>query len=646
MIKKLCCLLFLLLVSLTFSVPSQARTPLVQPGKKTLYQRLVTHPNAKLYSSSTEQTPLREVRTFTVMYIYDQKDGRYEVGVNSTSADGWIAEDTVTVWPQALTMLFTDRISRDPVLFFRDHAAIEATCTSESVAKKVRELMLELQNNPNKTDLPVIASEPFDAQVAENNFYLMPVLNIDNRFQDLKLLEVASIDPGIGEDTFITDESQLKIGFAFVIDTTISMGPYIQQTVDLIRHLYNELEKSPYADKMAFAVVAFRSSLERTPALGYTTKVICDFTTVKDRKILESALENLTEATVSTHDINEDSFAGIHEAADKLSWNNYASRIMLMVSDAGPLGANDPYSATHLTPEALADYLRSKKIYLTTVHVQGAKNHSNHEYAAQMYRTLTMQSDNQASYIAINAKTENQGAKAFHSAANILAQSYGKMLQATATGQFLKVPVIQKKNRTPEEEAERIAASTGYAMQLQFFGNRKEARVPKLVKAWIADADLAKLETQTGSPVLACEPAVLLTKSQLSRLYNQIKLLLQASEEAFLNGEADLFGQIKSAAAQMSRDPKQFELHPERNLAENELLDEVLSDLPYKSFVSSMTQQDWESMSTGSRQNFVGRLKALLARYEEYDKDATHWESFGATNSNDWVYRVPLSMLP
>ena len=184
-------------------------------------------------------------------------------------------------------------------------------------------------------------------------------------------------------------------------------------------------------------------------------------------------------------------------------------------------------------------------------------------------------------------------------------------------------------------------------MQLQFLGNRQRSVAPTVVKAWIADADLAKLEnTAGGAPVLACEPAVLLTKGQLSHLYQQMKLLLQASEEAFLNGDADLFGQIRSAAVQMSLDPKQFELNPERNLAENKLLDEVLLDLPYKSQVSGMTQQDWESMSTGARQSFISRLKALLARYEEYDHDSTHWESFGATNPNDWVYRVPLKMLP
>ena len=92
----------------------------------------------------------------------------------------------------------------------------------------------------------------------------------------------------------------------------------------------------------------------------------------------------------------------------------------------------------------------------------------------------------------------------------------------------------QAKNLTPEEEARRIAASTGYAMQLQFFGNQLKAQAPEIVNAWIADSDMEKLaDHPDDAPLLAVEPAVLLTKGQLSNLYKQLKLLLEGSENAF-----------------------------------------------------------------------------------------------------------------
>ena len=51
-------------------------------------------------------------------------------------------------------------------------------------------------------------------------------------------------------------------------------------------------------------------------------------------------------------------------------------------------------------------------------------------------------------------------------------------------------------------------------------------------------------------------------------------------------------------------------------------------------------------MSIGEQTAFINRLKSRLARYEEYDRDRANWESFGQPNAGDWVYRVPLNMLP
>jgi len=59
-----------------------------------------------------------------------------------------------------------------------------------------------------------------------------------------------------------------------------------------------------------------------------------------------------------------------------------------------------------------------------------------------------------------------------------------------------------------------------------------------------------------------------------------------------------------------------------------------------------MTEDEWYNKSVGEQTQFINRLKSRLARYEEYDRDRANWESFGSPNAGDWVYRVPLSMLP
>lgn len=634
--------------------------PLPQEGKKSVFQRIITHPGAKLYAGPEESAAVvREpLKTFTVMYIYDRQGNRLRVGAGQDKPDGWIDGADSTEWPQAITMVFTDRTGRDPVLFFRDHDALEELCRVNNIESAVKKYNSQVRSNTIASDSPLAASEPPAGAVSEKNFYLMPVLDIDEQFYSHngpRLIEVASINPGAGTGETVSaaepggsSPAEMRTGFVFIIDTSISMRPYIDQTLAMVRSLYDSLEKSPHADKLAFAVVAFRSDTARTPELDYTAKVVCDFTTAKDRQRLEDALASLEEARVSSHDINEDSFAGIREAVDSLAWKDYGGRIMMMVTDAGPIGAGDPSSQTGLSPETLADYLRANKIYLTVLHVKNPRAKSNHAYAEDAYKRLTRQSDNLPSYISLNASTPAKGAAAFKSAGQTLAGEYAKAVSAIAEGRLLPKPAAASPaRRTPEDEARRIAASTGYAMQLQFLGNQNEITAPEIIKAWIADADLTKLAANPGSaPVMAVEPAVLLTKSQLSNLYKQLKLLLAGSEEAFLNGDADLFAQIASASAQMSRDPGQFSLHPDRNLVQNGLLDEVLDGLPYKSTIGAMTRQDWEAMSTGQRDAFIKRIKSLLARYEAYDRDAEHWESFGAANPGDWVYRVPLSMLP
>jgi serine/threonine-protein kinase PpkA len=59
-----------------------------------------------------------------------------------------------------------------------------------------------------------------------------------------------------------------------------------------------------------------------------------------------------------------------------------------------------------------------------------------------------------------------------------------------------------------------------------------------------------------------------------------------------------------------------------------------------------MTERDWYNMNIGQQTEFIYQLKARVASYDEYDKDIDHWGKFGNDNPGDWLYRVPLNMLP
>ncbi len=650
-------------LSSSWAYAAEARHPELLPGKKTLYQRVVSHPGAKLYDGPAQTAAVvkDKVKTFTAFYVYARKDNRVEVGVSASKADGWLDASATTVWPQAITMVFTDRMGRAPTLFFREHDELVKTCVDEQLATKMQQYadVLAKKTDP-PANFPVIATEPSDGAVSTKNFYLLPVLNIDTQFGDkTKLLQVASIDSGLGGNQSGAKDSagagadpsspKLRSGFVFVIDTTISMKPYIDQTLKLIRNIYDELEKNPNGEKFAFAVVAFRSSVAKSPKLGYTTQVVCDFKTVKQRKELEDALAKVEEATVSSHAFDEDSFAGVKAAVDSLNWEQFGSRIMLLISDAGPLRESDPTSQTGFSPKILADYLKANNIYLTVVHLKTPLGTKDHEPAQKAYMELSRQADNQASYIGLEATTASKGAAEFDAVGRRLAHGYSNLVSATAEGRFLPAPEkTSTKIASPQDEAARIAESTGYAMQLQFLGTSKGTRAPSVVEAWIADADLERLANDPqAQPVLTVTPAVLLTKTQLSQLREQLNIILQSARQSFYKDDAkNFFQSIQSAAALLSRDPGSFSTTPGKNLAQAGLLGEFLEGLPYQSRVMSLTEEDWYRMSTGEQKDFMSHLSTRIARYDEYDKDNTNWEGFGSPNRNEWVYRVPLDMLP
>ncbi len=639
------------------------RTPLLQEGKKTLYQRVVVHPGASLLADAKADAAVKEkeVKPFSVFYVYDRKDGFDEVGPSSTEPAGWIKADLLTDWPQALTLLFTERSGREPVLFFKDEKSLVAVGKSDNIKARLDELgakIKEAQTGKDVPDLPVLASEPADDQgaVTRSRFYLMPIQSMSEPFEGVKFLQVASIDPGSGpggkpggtgagaNGAGDGKPQNMRTGIVFVIDTTISMKPYIDASLNVVRAAFDDIEKQKLGDSVGFAVVAFRGSTAKNPEVEYTTKIISDFKTLKDRAQLENALAAVQEAKVSTPSFDEDSLAGVKAAVDGLTWDPYQSRVMVLITDAGPLPPGDPSASVRMGPVEMLDYAKAKNIWVTVAHVRSPAGAKDHAYAEKAYRDLTRTSTGSSSYIPIPAPTPERGAKSFASAAKVLAESLTKVVMATSSRTLPPKPKEQAKATTPEEEAARIGDAIGYAVRLDFLGKQKGLRAPSVVEAWIADTDLAALADD--KTVYSVEPAVLLTKNQLSDLQKQLQIIIDQAERTKKTDSKDFFAGILSASAQLARDPAAFSAKPGRNLSQMGVLGEFLDGLPYKSDVMLLTEDDWYRMSVGEQTAFVNRLKSRIARYEEYDKDRSNWESFGAKNPGDWVYRVPLSMLP
>ncbi len=630
--------------------------PLLQEGKTSLFQRVVSHPGAKLLAEpkADAKTVRENVVPFTAFYVFARNGNWLQVGLSAVAPEGWLEAGQATDWNQSLTLLFAPRAGREPVLFFKTEQDLSALCAADDMEKQLDALLAAAARiSPADSgtppaaaaDLPILASEPAGAQgaVSEKRFYLMPILDMKDPFEGVKFLRVASIDPGQYGKGGKGRNGPPKTGIALVIDTSISMKPYIDQSLNVVRRIYDTIEKDKLADKVGFAVVAFRSSTRATPGLEYVAKVVSDFATAKNRKSLEEKLAQAQEAKISSHDFNEDSLAGVYKAVQDLNWAEYSSRLILVITDAGPLKSGDPYASVAMGVNELNDLARQKGIWITVLHIKSPGGVRNHGYAEQNYRALGRLSGQRSNYQAVSAPTPAEGARQFAAVAKTLAEGMVAMVKNTAEGKVMTRPRDEKpQNLTPEQVAARLAATLGYAMQLEYLGRARENQAPSVVNSWIADMDLKRLARHEQSP--SVEVAVLLTKNQLNDLSAQLKAIIDNAERTKKTDSHDFFQGILSASTRMARDPNL----PTRgkSLAELGVLAEFLEGLPYKSDIMLLREEDWYRMSIGEQTAFVNRLKSRLARYEEYDKDRANWESFGQANAGDWVYRVPLSMLP
>ena len=633
---------------------AQQNKPLLISGKRTLYQKVITHPGTKLYALAGDSAKVIEkwIKPFTVFYVYQRVSVNDEpwlkVGLSSTEgAVGWIKGSKASDWNQTLTLVFSERTGRQPALFFKDLKSLQKVAGSPSPGEQAAQLTSQFATIQSKSisppmQFPVLAVEPPEEAVSRERFYLMPIFQALELFEGVKFLEVASIDPGSGR---FPEDIELKTAIVFVIDTTISMKPYIDRTREAVRKIYDAIEKAGLSDKVAFGLVAFRNSTVKTPGVEYVSRVLSDLRDGREREQFEIALAQAQEAKISTHSFNEDAFAGLKMALENLNWSPYLSRLAFLITDAGAIRNDDSFSSSGMNETEIADMAMAKGVKIFAFHLKtpAGRKVNNHLYAEAQYRNLTGHSDPLIGdlYVPIEAAQPAAGVRGFGSVVEGVAAQMVELVRATSRGERLTLP--EKSSGRAEDvvqEAVRKAAILGYAMQLEFLGSRAGVQAPKVVKAWVSDMDLARPDTPTF------KVSVLLTKNQLSDLSQRLKVVLDQAQRTKRTRDRDFFQSILAAVVQMSRDPLQFSRKPDQDLGELGVLAEFLDDLPYRSNIMRLTEEDWYRLSVGEQQAIVNNLKSKIRRYTQIHDDVANWVTFGAEEPGDAVYRVPLSLMP
>lgn len=613
--------------------------PLLMPGKTTLYQRILAKPGAQLLSAPGAATG-EALPAFSVLYVYARRnqDGQSWLQVGAASdgrVQGWIAAEQAADWKQSLVLKFTERSGRAPVLFMQQASDVERLIDRTSQA---RELLLKAQNDPEQVP-QVVALEPTSSAVPQDQFYLMPIFDFREAFdaegQPVQLLNIASIDPGSAaqssaEQPAAATDSGFRTGIVLVVDTSVSMQPYIDRVRQVVSELQSQLQARGELDNVSFGLVGYRNSTARTPGLQYLSKTLVSLEEGSDPQRFLRAAEQVQATTVSSHSFNEDAFAGVMQAVEGMDWSSYGGRLILLVSDAGALRKNDPYSSTLMNEAEVRQAALSKQIKIFALHLRTPAGKANHASAEQQYRVLTADSNPQIGDLYVSVPGGD--VQAFGERVREIGSTFAELAQQVRAQQAPVPPQLSGGTNLATK-----SQAIGYAMHMDFLGRRSASQAPQLVSAWTADRDLSNPSLPT------LQVCVMLTKLQLNDLQQSLKLIVDAARKT-KTSPADFFSEIASASAYMSRDPAA--LRQGANLAQSGVLGEYLDGLPYRSKALSMSQDLWLSLSVAEQEDFIDELESKIRLYETFHNDMANWVSFGNAEPGDALYRVPLSTLP
>jgi serine/threonine-protein kinase PpkA len=413
----------ILLGPVAVDVAAAERQALTMPGKTSLYQRVLTRPGAALRGSPAADAPRgAELSPLSLYYVYERRQvqGSDWVELGTAVADaaaGWLPAGEAIDWRQTLTLAFTRNANREPALFFGDRAALLGLLESEGLVPETERLRATIREGRIPDGFPVIAKEP-DTYVDPNRqFYLLPILGHEQVFLEsglrATLLEVAAVTLQAGAQDLLAQGASdgggptqasdgtaagadYRAGVVFVVDSTSSMGPYIERTRAAVRRIYDRLKGSPLGDALSFGLVAFRDNTEATPGLEYVSRVAATLEDGRDPSGFFARVSRVEAAQVSSRGFNEDAFAGIYDALESIDWRGYAGRFIVLITDAGARDANDPLARTGLGAERLRLLAQDKdqsagggKIAIAALHLLTPEGRQTHRLAATQYRTLT-----------------------------------------------------------------------------------------------------------------------------------------------------------------------------------------------------------------------------------------------------------------
>ena len=265
--------------------------PLLMPGKQSLYQRVLSVPGARIAATAGGEADTAVV-PFTAFYVYarQQQGGSEWIQVGTDrhgSHAGWLPGSDAIEWNHGLTAAFRDPAGHDRVLLFRDSDSLRRLAGQGSL-KTYKRFYDEAVRGQLSDDSPVVAIQPPGYIDIREDFYLVPI----HRYEDVylgsekaRLLQVSSVPLAAGGGDAGNAGSGRRgytAGLVFVVDSTLSMQPYIERTREAVTTIFDTLGEADLLGQVNFGLVAYRDNVAAAPGLDYLVRTYVDLDEGRD----------------------------------------------------------------------------------------------------------------------------------------------------------------------------------------------------------------------------------------------------------------------------------------------------------------------------------------------------------------------------
>ncbi len=619
--------------------------PLLIEGTQTVFQRVLTRPGAPL-SPAPGAVPDARLPAFQPLYVYarDTSAGGgdwLQVGPSTRAATGWVPEAATVDWRQNIVASFTNAAGRQRQLFYDSADRLRAVMGSEGVLALEAALVDRADNGALRPDDGVVAAEPQEFVSILDNLYLMPILDFAEDLHPLTydatlLMQLASVPMADGAEPVALagadPDGDFDAGIVFVLDTTRSMGPYIERTQRALSRIVADLRGTEAGERLNFGVVGFRDNVDAVPDLEYRTRVLIPLDRRADQTpVLQTILEATEVATVSSPGFNEDSLAGVQDALDLMDWDGadigggrFDGRYVILVTDAGPKDPGDPNARSPVGPAEVAREAADKGIVIFTLHLMTDEGGpAQHAYAADRYRALSRYGELQF-YFPIEGGQQD----AFEATVTRLVTALTDHVRA-ARGQATVLA---------EDEIGPDLAELGLAVRLAYLGTRAGTQAPDVIEGWVSDRAVS------DPARLAFEPRLLVTKNELATMAEYLDQLVTLGEAARGAEDASgFFADLQGVMARMAQNPDRL-VNANADTLGGAL--EFLDRLPYRSQIMDMTPDRW-AQSAMERRVILDSLRQKLSQYRRWLFDPAVWTPlYDGAPDGEHVFAMPFDILP